>query len=87
MQDEICSASWATTLQNLGRTAFGYRTQFYLNNTPDLAAQPLDVQVNGVAVPASGWTYDAASNAIVFTATTTPSAGQTLTVTYATVCF
>ncbi len=87
VQDEICSASWATTLQNLGRTAFGYRTQFYLNNTPDLGARPLDVQINGVAVPASGWTYDAASNAVIFTPTTTPAAGETLTVTYATVCF
>lgn len=87
VSDEICSASWATTLQNLGRTAFGYRTQFFLNNTPDLSAQPLDVQINGVAVPPAGWTYDAAANAIVFTALTTPAPGQTLTVTYATVCF
>lgn len=87
VQDEICSSSWATTLQNLGRTAFGYRTQFYLNNTPDLSAQPLDVRINGVTVPTTGWTFDTASNSIVFTATTTPQAGETLTVTYATVCF
>jgi hypothetical protein len=87
VSDEICAANWATTLQNLGRTAFGYRTQFFLNNTPDLAVQPLDVQINGVAVPAAGWSYDSASNSITFTAMTTPQAGETLTVTYATVCF
>ncbi|MDP3158235.1 MAG: VWA domain-containing protein [Archangium sp.] len=87
VSDEICNASWATTLQNLGRTAFGYRTQFFLNNSPDLAAQPLVVKINGVAVPGTGWTYDSASNSVIFTATTTPGAGETLTVEYATVCF
>ena len=87
VSDEICSSNWATTLQNLGRTAFGYRTQFFLNNTPDLAAQPLDVQINGVPVPTTGWNYDSASNSITFTSMTTPQSGETLTVTYATVCF
>ncbi len=87
VSDEICSSNWASTLQNLGRTAFGYRTQFFLNNTPDLAAQPLDVQINGVTVPAAGWNYDSVSNSITFTAMTTPQSGETLTVTYATVCF
>jgi hypothetical protein len=87
VSDEICSSNWASTLQNLGRTAFGYRTQFFLNNTPDLAAQPLTVQINGVDVPPTGWNYDSASNSITFTAMTTPQSGETLTVTYATVCF
>ena len=87
VQDEICSPNWAATLQNLGRTAFGYRTQFYLNNTPDLAVQPLDVRINGTIVPSTGWTYDSASNSITFLSTTTPGSGETLTVNYATVCF
>jgi hypothetical protein len=87
VSDEICSPSWAATLQNLGRTAFGYRTQFYLNNTPDLGARALEVAINGVPVPSTGWTYDAASNSIIFTPTTTPQSGETLTVVYATVCF
>jgi hypothetical protein len=87
VSDEICSPSWATTLQNLGRTAFGYRTQFYLNNTPDLSVRPLEVSINGVAVPGTAWSYDSASNSIIFDANNTPGAGQTLTVTYATVCF
>ena len=87
VSDEICSPNWASTLQSLGRTAFGYRTQFYLNNTPDLAVRALAVAINGVPVASTGWTYDAASNSIIFTATTTPQAGETLTVEYATVCF
>ncbi|MCC6336893.1 MAG: choice-of-anchor D domain-containing protein [Myxococcales bacterium] len=85
--DEICNSNWATTLQNLGRTAFGFRTQFFLNNVPDLSmGQTISVMVNGQPVPAANWTYDSASNSIKFTSTTTPGPGQTLTVTYNTAC-
>jgi hypothetical protein len=86
--DEICNSNWAATLQNLGRTAFGFRTQFFLTNTPDTSmGQSITVSINGTPVPASNWTYDAASNSIKFTPTTTPGPGQTLTVTYKTACF
>jgi hypothetical protein len=86
--DEICNSNWAATLQNLGRTAFGFRTQFFLNNVPDTSmGQPITVNINGSPAPAGSWTYDAASNSIKFTATTTPGPGQTLTVTYNTACF
>ncbi|MEW5743544.1 MAG: choice-of-anchor D domain-containing protein [Myxococcota bacterium] len=88
VSDEICSSNWASTLQNLGRTAFGFRTQFYLNNVPDLSmGQVIDVAINGVAVPTSSWTYDSASNSIIFDPAATPGPGQTLTVGYNTVCF
>lgn len=59
--DEICNTNWATALQNLGRTAFGYRTQFYLNNTPDLSAAQVTVKVNNINV-ASGCTNAASGN-------------------------
>lgn len=86
--DEICSASWSTTLQNLGRTAFGFRTQFYLGNPPDQSGgQTISVFIDGQAVPAGAWTYDGAANSINFTEATTPGPGQTLTVTYNTACF
>ena len=88
VSDEICSANWAATLQNLGRTAFGFRTQFFLNNTPDLSmGQVIDVAINGVAVPSSDWSYDAASNSIIFVQAAAPGPGQSLTVGYNTVCF
>ena len=88
VSDEICSANWAATLQNLGRTAFGFRTQFYLNNVPDLSmGQVIDVAINGTPVAGADWSYDAASNSIIFTPTATPGPGQTLTIGYNTVCF
>lgn len=87
--DEICNRNWAAALQNLGRTAFGYRTQFYLNNTPDQAAQQVVVRVNGVVVPPgpNTWEYDAASNSIKFNSTATPPPGVPLEIQYAQACF
>ncbi len=90
IKDEICTTNWSTTLQNLGRTAFGYRTQFYLNTAPDTSGgKVITVQLNGqnVAPSTTTWTYDSASNSIKFASTATPSPGQTLTVTYTTACF
>ena len=40
VQDEICTTNWATALQGLGRTAFGFRTQFFLNTTPWMIPEP-----------------------------------------------
>ncbi|MBE2252586.1 MAG: choice-of-anchor D domain-containing protein [Myxococcus sp.] len=99
VREEICTNNWATALQGLGRTAFGFRTMFFLATSPDLTGgRMLTVQINNMPVagggacmngqPASGaWCYDAAANAVRFTPMTTPAAGQTLTVQYETACF
>jgi hypothetical protein len=90
VSDEICNTNWASALQNLGRTAFGYRTQFYLNSTPDqTGGHTIEVKVNGVAIPsgATTWSYDPASNTIKFLPTATPGPGQKLEVGYTTACF
>lgn len=84
---EICTPDWAAKLQDLGKTAFGYRTTFFLNATPDLSGgKTIDVKVNGQAVSTSNWTYDPATNSVKFTPTTTPGPGQQLTVEYFTAC-
>jgi hypothetical protein len=99
VKEEICTRNWATALQGLGRTAFGFRTVFFLQNTPDLSGgNMLDVRINSMAAPGGGacsngaptmgtWCYDSAANAVRFTAMTTPKPGQTLTVKYQTACF
>ncbi len=96
VRDEICTNNWAATLQGLGRTAFGYRTQFFLGNVPDLsggrtitvtiAGNPVTVASTCPAVVTAPC-YDSASNSIKFTTTTTPGPGQTLEVTYSVACF
>ncbi|MHB8878975.1 MAG: hypothetical protein ACYC8T_35180, partial [Myxococcaceae bacterium] len=87
VKDEICNSNWAAALQNLGKTAFGFRTSFFLNGVPDLTGgKTLDVKVNGVARPATDWSYDAAANAVKFDALKTPGPGETLSVTYYVAC-
>lgn len=100
--DEICNTNWASTLQNLGRTAFGYRTQFYLNNTPDTAMTQVTVRVSGQSLPSgcpgtantcatgvtcSNWCFDTASNSIKFASTATPQPGVPLEIQYTQACF
>ncbi|MFT3711823.1 MAG: choice-of-anchor D domain-containing protein [Archangium sp.] len=89
VSDEICNSNWAATLQNLGRTAFGYRTQFYLNNSPDQAMAQIIVRVNGMVVPPgpTTWEYDAASNSIKFNTGATPQPGVPLEIQYIQSCF
>jgi hypothetical protein len=87
VKDEICTTSWATALQALGRTAFGFRTQFFLNNTPDqTAGKLLEVKVNGAISPGTAWLYDSGTNSIKFNPTDAPAPGQSLTVRYDTQC-
>lgn len=86
--DDICSSNWAATLQSLGRTAFGFRTTFYLTSVPDLSmGRTLEVRVNGAVVPPADYVWDAATNAIVFTSSSAPPPGRQLTVSYDTTCF
>ncbi len=94
VSDEICNTNWASALQNLGRTAFGFRTQFYLNNAPDQVMAPVTVRVNGVVVPGCAqeagcatWWYDAASNSIKFNNSATPQPGVPLEIQYIQSCF
>jgi hypothetical protein len=88
VREEICNMNWSTALQGLGRTAFGFRTQFFLTGTPDLSGgNSINVLINGMTAPPSAYTYDAASNSIRFQPNTTLQPGQTLTVDYATTCF
>jgi hypothetical protein len=88
VREEICNTNWSTALQGLGRTAFGFRTQFFLTNTPDqTGGQTLTVLINGQPAPPSTYSFDAASNSVRFNPNATPQPGQTLTIDYATTCF
>ncbi|MGA9520260.1 MAG: choice-of-anchor D domain-containing protein, partial [Myxococcaceae bacterium] len=88
--EEICTPDWATSLQGLGKSAFGFRTTFHLTSVPD-TAQPITVTVNGVNLPqttvgATQWSYDPVSNAIVFAPASAPGPGETTAVTYYVAC-
>lgn len=92
----ICTTSWSVALENTGKTAFGFRTHFYLS----APAQPATLEITvdhgfggPVVLPPTDprglpvWSYDAAANAIVFQPLFVPAPGDTMKVTYTPVCF
>ncbi|MBS2032985.1 MAG: choice-of-anchor D domain-containing protein [Deltaproteobacteria bacterium] len=90
---EICTDDWATSLRQLGQSAFGYRTTFFLSETPD-TSYPITVAVDGVDLPAVGangaqhWFPPTGSqNAITFAPLSVPEPGSTLTITYHVLCY
>ncbi len=90
IREEICTPDWATSLQGLGKSAFGFRTTFHLTSVPD-AAQPITVRINGVEVPANAggvmqWRYDPVANAVVFDPAAVPDPGETMEITYYVAC-
>jgi hypothetical protein len=99
VKDEICTTNWSTTLENLGKTAFGYRTNFFLTAEPDLTGgntivikidhgdgagpQTLD-PTDSRGAPV--WSYDSVSNSVVFQPLFVPAPGDVMTVTYHVAC-
>ena len=88
----ICD-EFSETLRELSLTASGLKSRFELTAIPDLSAQlpcgtlapaPFCVKVDDVAVQmgnnAEGWTYNEATNSILFGANSVPEAQSTITV-------
>ncbi|MGQ0508733.1 MAG: choice-of-anchor D domain-containing protein [Myxococcaceae bacterium] len=92
VKESICTQDWAKALEQLGKTAFGYRTNFFLNAVPDLAGHAVEVRVNGQIVPqtdprgAKIWAYDPVANSVNFEPLFVPEPGQTLSITYNVIC-
>ncbi len=95
---EICSPNWGTTLENIGKVAFGYRTNFYLTAEPDLSAGPVVVKIDhgdgaGAVIldqvdsrGAPVWRFDSVSNSVIFEPLFVPAPGDVMTVTYNVAC-
>ena len=80
----ICATDWSGLVDDLGLSAFGGRSAFYL--TREAVASSLVVRVDGQAVGRPAWAYDATSNAVVFAAGSVPAPGAILDVDYDTAC-
>lgn len=78
--ESICTPDWAKSLEKLSQSAFGPNRSFPLSELP---ADPskIVVRVDG-AVVTGGWTYDAATNAVVFERDAAPAPGAMIEVTY-----
>jgi hypothetical protein len=85
VESDMSTNTWITDLVGLWTAATGLgQSIFPLNGQP--VATSVVVTVDGVAVPAANWTYNAVSNAIDFVPATAPTAGQTVSVTYTVAC-
>jgi hypothetical protein len=93
VKESICTPDWAKTLENLGKTAFGFRTNFFLTSAPDLTKGPIEVKIDGTLIPntdsrgATIWTFDSVVSSINFEPMYVPEPGQTLTITYHVTCY
>lgn len=92
VKEEICTPDWAKSLEQIGKNAFGYRTNFFLTARPDLTGLPIEVKVNGTKLDATDmngvkvWIYDSAANSVNFEPLFVPEPGDTLTITYQVAC-
>lgn len=80
----ICSSNFGPFLQNIGNRAFGLRVEFFLSRAAEPAT--IEVRVND-AVQRSGWTFDAATNSIIFDRNSVPQPGDIIEVDYEARCF
>jgi hypothetical protein len=75
-----CAADYAPLLRSVATKAFSAQDRFPLSEPPD--AGSIAVRVNGAAV--TGWTYDGATNSVVFS--TAPAPGAKVEVYYRRAC-
>ena len=86
LEVDTTQPTWATTFNSLGATATASAYSYPLTGQP--AATGFTLTINGVAYPATSatgatqWIYDPATNAVVFTPTAAPKAGDTVALTY-----
>ena len=82
---KLCDMDFATVMTYLSYYAAGLTADFPLTDYPSNAPIGITVTVGGQQVPYSpinGWTYDQATNSIVFKQDSVPGPGEDVTVTY-----
>jgi hypothetical protein len=80
---DLCASSYASTLNEIQNKIAELSTQFYLSRVP--VESTIVVYVNNVFVPNSttnGWTFNPASNSIVFHGSSIPAQGAAISVDY-----
>jgi hypothetical protein len=80
---DICAPSYASTLNEIQNRIAELSTQFYLSRVP--VESTLVVHVNGVLIAkntTNGWTFNGASNSIIFHGSAIPAQGSAIAVDY-----
>jgi hypothetical protein len=76
----ICSPDWTAAFVKVAGSSFGPQSVFKLS-MPATNPPGVQVQVNGLAVT-TGWTYQPATNSVVFDPAQVPAVGSTVSITY-----
>jgi hypothetical protein len=89
---DICSASFATALKDIGEVAFGLGQQFFLTMLADEATIEVTVGGKPCAKGPNAWSYDKQSNSVIFVptdkgGTCQPQENDKITIFYKTLCF
>ena len=77
----MCAPDYAPLLRAVANKAFSAQERFPLSEMPD--AGSITVRVNG-SLETSGWTYDGATNSVVFS--TAPAPGAKVEIHYRRAC-
>jgi len=83
VQGSICSPNFSNELDQIQKGILTLASQFYLPRQP--VPETIRVYVDGVEIPEdanTGWTYNAASNSIVFSYAAIPAQGASIRVDY-----
>ena len=80
----ICASDFGPFLQNIGNRAFGLRVEFFLSRVAEQAT--IQVRINGTPRN-GGWTYDPATNSVVFDRNSVPEPGDEIEIEYEARCF
>ncbi|GAB4298872.1 MAG: hypothetical protein Kow0090_14330 [Myxococcota bacterium] len=79
----ICLTDWKTILEKLAEKIFKGQREFSLSSPA--SSSSIRVYINGSQVT-SGWSYVETSNSILFSETTIPKSGDSISASYNTVC-
>jgi len=80
---DVCAGDYAPLLEGLAVKAAGPQREFRLS---DPATGPAEMTVTVDGVKSAAWTFDAATNSVVFAGSAVPRSGQVVTVSYRSVC-
>nr|BDT37070.1 choice-of-anchor D domain-containing protein [Myxococcus sp. MH1] len=83
--ESICEGNYRPLLDSVIQRAGDLQADFPLTTTPTGQAE-MSVYVQGQQVPESQWSYDGATNSIVFGGAAVPRPGQAVEVRYRSVC-
>jgi hypothetical protein len=78
----ICGMDWGLALENVAATASALRSRFALSSVP--VPSTIAVAVDGISN--MNWSYDSATNTVIFEPSSVPPESATVEVTYAIAC-